>query len=147
MAQWCQANYVGDCDYACTQFLSEGRFNPSTAVLTYPYNSSPHSRVRSILTRWHTCIRCCRLPLLCTVPYRTPYEGFIRRFVGADRRELHGEGLERAARVAMENLEKLWVVGVVEQYSGFEEVLKRLLDPRGKHVKLWRQYAVRRYNS
>ncbi|CAM9368037.1 unnamed protein product [Ascophyllum nodosum] len=73
--------------------------------------------------------------------------GFIRRFVGADRRELHGEGLERAARVAMENLEKLWVVGVVEQYSGFEEVLKRLLDPRGKHVKLWRQYAVRRYNS
>lgn len=74
-------------------------------------------------------------------------EGFIRRLVGVDRRLLYGESLEKAAIDAIENLENIWVVGVVEQYSGFEEVLKRLLDPEGKHEKLWQKYAKERYNT
>lgn len=47
----------------------------------------------------------------------------------------------------MANMDTFWVVGVVEQYQGFLEVLIRLLDPKGEHAKLWKTYAVRRYNT
>lgn len=74
-------------------------------------------------------------------------KGFIRRFVGSDRKRLGAQKLERATKTAMENLESFWVVGVVEQYAGFEEVLKRLLDPEGKHGELWKQYSDKHVNS
>lgn len=42
---------------------------------------------------------------------------------------------------AIENLNTFWVVGVVEQYRGFVEVLKRSMDPDQKHEELW-EHAV-----
>lgn len=47
---------------------------------------------------------------------------------------------------AIANLEKFWLVGVVEQYAGFAEVLQRLVDPLVKHSELWEKYSVRRAN-
>lgn len=73
--------------------------------------------------------------------------GYIRRFVGKDKNELDEEALEIAAGEAVRNLDTFWIVGVVEQYAGFEEVLKRSLDPRGQHQPLWDKYASRQFNS
>ena len=64
-----------------------------------------------------------------------------------DQPSLRGEGLEKAAAEAAANMESFWVVGVVEQYAGFEEVLRRLLDPEGKYGILWEEYASRHMNS
>ena len=38
---------------------------------------------------------------------------------------------------AIEHLNTFFVVGVVEQYRGFIEVLKFTLDPEVKHPELW----------
>lgn len=73
--------------------------------------------------------------------------GFIRRFVGLDRKTLKGEALEQATATAIVNMEAFWVVGVVEQYTGFEAVLRHLLDPEEKHGPLWKKYASQKYNS
>lgn len=73
--------------------------------------------------------------------------GYIRRFVGVDRGKLFENGLEAAADEAIRNLETFWIVGVVEQYPGFEKVLQRSLDAEGKHTQLWNLYAKRQYNS
>eukprot|EP00752_Nemacystus_decipiens_P011564 g10269.t1 len=73
--------------------------------------------------------------------------GFIFRLTGDDKRTLHGDVLVDATYDAMRNLEKFWVVGVVEQYAGFLEVLRRLLDPDKKRQKLWDKYARKRLNS
>lgn len=64
-----------------------------------------------------------------------------------DQQSLHGSGLERAAAEAVQNMETFWVVGVVEQYAGFEEVLRRLLDPEDKYGTLWEEYASRHMNT
>ncbi|CAM9895210.1 unnamed protein product, partial [Hapterophycus canaliculatus] len=72
---------------------------------------------------------------------------YIRRFVGKDKKVLDGEALAAAAGEAIRNLETFWIVGVVEQYAGFEEVLRRSLDPRGKHRELWDKYSSMKYNS
>lgn len=37
--------------------------------------------------------------------------------------------------------------GLVEQYAGFEEVLKRLLDPGSKHEDLWGLYSTHQFNT
>lgn len=37
----------------------------------------------------------------------------------------------------MEHLNTFWVVGVVEQYAGFVEVLKHSLDPELRHPDVW----------
>ena len=42
------------------------------------------------------------------------------------------------ASAAVEHLGTFWVVGVVEQYAGFLQVLKRTLDPELKHPRLWK---------
>lgn len=42
---------------------------------------------------------------------------------------LKTKGLEDAAVEAMENLDTMWLVGVVEQYQGFMAVLQGMLDP------------------
>lgn len=47
---------------------------------------------------------------------------------------------------AIENLNEFWVVGVVEQYKGFVEVLRRTLDPGMKHGDLW-EHAVEVKNN
>ena len=47
---------------------------------------------------------------------------------------------------AIENLNTFFVVGVVEQYRGFVEVLKRSLDPEAKHRDLW-EHAVEVKNN
>lgn len=67
--------------------------------------------------------------------------------MGKDKHLLHGKALARAAEEAVLNLGAFWIVGVVEQYAGFEEVLRRSLDPRGKHQKLWDNYASQKYNT
>ncbi|CAN0233370.1 unnamed protein product, partial [Ectocarpus fasciculatus] len=40
-------------------------------------------------------------------------------------------------QTAVDHLNTFYVVGVVEQYQGFIEVLKRTLDPEEAHPKLW----------
>lgn len=47
---------------------------------------------------------------------------------------------------AIENINTFWVVGVVEQYKGFVEVLKHSLDPEQKHEELW-EHAVEVKNN
>lgn len=37
--------------------------------------------------------------------------------------------------------------GVVEQFAGFQEVLKRSLDPERKHQDLWDEYSKKKYNK
>eukprot|EP00903_Cladosiphon_okamuranus_P015295 g14130.t2 len=73
--------------------------------------------------------------------------GFIRRIAGVPRRVWFKDGLEKGADDAVRNLETFWIVGVVEQYKGFEEVLQRSVDPEGEHEKLWKRYAEAQYNS
>ncbi len=41
------------------------------------------------------------------------------------------------AQTAVDNLNTFYVVGVVEQYRGFIEVLKYSLDPGLEHPSLW----------
>lgn len=73
--------------------------------------------------------------------------GFIRRFAGEDSKQLHGEKLVLATEAAINNLGTFWIVGVVEQYPGFLEVLKRSLDPSEKHPEHWDEYGVSQYNK
>lgn len=82
---------------------------------------------------------CARLLYFCRA-------GFIFRLSGDDKTTLHGEALVDATHEAMENLRRFWVVGIVEQYAGFIEVLKRLLDPERRHEALWKKYSRRRLN-
>ena len=42
------------------------------------------------------------------------------------------------AQTAVDNLNTFFIVGVVEQYTGFIEVLKRSLDPTEEHPLLWK---------
>lgn len=68
--------------------------------------------------------------------------------MGADRNTILGnEALEAATAQALKNLERFWIVGVVEQYEGLLEVWRRSLDPGDKHGRLWNKYASRQYNS
>lgn len=62
-------------------------------------------------------------------------------------RSMRTHMLELTTAQALRNLETFWIVGVVEQYPGFEEVLRRSLDPIMKHRELWKHYAERQYNS
>eukprot|EP00903_Cladosiphon_okamuranus_P015296 g14131.t1 len=73
--------------------------------------------------------------------------GFIFRLVGKSKNSLRGELLETATAEAIRNLDSFWVVGVVEQFAGFEEVLRRLLDPSGKYDDLWGMYSTRQFNT
>lgn len=76
--------------------------------------------------------------------------GYIFRLVGKPTKRFPTEeALEQAAVEASKNLEdSFWVVGVVEQYPGFQEVLKRLLDPANKFGDLWEDYTMNhRHNS
>lgn len=75
------------------------------------------------------------------------FAGFIFRLSGDDKKKLHGDVLVDAAHDAMENLEEFWLVGVVEQYAGFLEVLRRLLDPEKKNGALWDKYSRKHLNS
>ncbi|CAM9133356.1 unnamed protein product [Ectocarpus sp. 12 AP-2014] len=73
--------------------------------------------------------------------------GFVFRLVGGNKKKLYGEKLEVAVTEAMANLETFWLVGVVEQYAGFEEVLKLLLDPERKHDDVWQTYSTHQFNT
>lgn len=75
------------------------------------------------------------------------FSGFIFRLTGDDKRNLRGDGLADAADEAIRNLEEFWVVGVVEQYAGFLEVLRRLLDPDTRQKGLWDKYSRKHLNS
>lgn len=44
---------------------------------------------------------------------------------------------ESMASSAVAHLNTFWVVGVVEQYYGFIEVLRRVLDPLERRPLLW----------
>ncbi|CAB1099895.1 unnamed protein product [Ectocarpus sp. CCAP 1310/34] len=73
--------------------------------------------------------------------------GFVFRLVGINKKQLYGEKLEVAVTKAIENLETFWLVGLVEQYAGFVEVLELLLDPERKHVDVWQTYSTRQFNT
>lgn len=81
------------------------------------------------------------------MPPILPFAGYIRRFVGKDRKVLYGASLSEATEQALVNIESFWLVGVVEQYAGFLEVLRHLLDPHNDHPELWTSYEERRYNT
>lgn len=67
--------------------------------------------------------------------------------MGEHQRLTRGEALEATTTEALANLDSFWLVGIVEQYAGFEDVLKRLLDPSGKQTELWKTYATSRSNK
>ena len=48
---------------------------------------------------------------------------------------------------AVEHLNTFWVVGVVENYAGYIEVLKYSLDPQLKHTELWETAHVVKNNG
>lgn len=48
---------------------------------------------------------------------------------------------------AVEDLKSFFVVGVVEQYGGFIEVLKRTLDPFAEYASLWKAATAVRKNG
>ncbi|CAM9624712.1 unnamed protein product [Ectocarpus sp. 4 AP-2014] len=73
--------------------------------------------------------------------------GFVFRLVGGNKKQLYGDKLEMAVTEAITNLETFWLVGVVEQYAGFEEVLKLLLDPERKHDDVWQTYSTHQFNT
>ncbi|CAM9668342.1 unnamed protein product, partial [Ectocarpus sp. 8 AP-2014] len=69
---------------------------------------------------------------------------FIRRFLDSktansyDPQVLYSdEEMSAMVQTAVDHLNTFYVVGVVEQYQGFIEVLKRTLDPDESHPKLW----------
>lgn len=48
---------------------------------------------------------------------------------------------------AVENLQSCWLVGVVEQYAGLLEVLRRLIDPGDDYPLLWQESHGRQENK
>eukprot|EP00903_Cladosiphon_okamuranus_P020281 g18611.t1 len=71
--------------------------------------------------------------------------GFIRRFLDTNTANSYStnnvyteEESKAMVKAAIENLNEFWVVGVVEQYLGFVEVLRHILDPELKHRDLWK---------
>lgn len=48
---------------------------------------------------------------------------------------------------AVEDLKSFYVVGVVEQYEGFIEVLKKTLDPEAEYSSLWKAATEVRKNG
>ncbi|CAM9146335.1 unnamed protein product [Scytosiphon promiscuus] len=83
--------------------------------------------------------------MLSRLEFQDPTDiGFIRRFLDSGAANSYKPGLvytEREtsimASTAAERLSTLWVVGVVEQYRGFIEVLKHLLDPNQERPQVW----------
>ncbi|CBN75954.1 conserved unknown protein [Ectocarpus siliculosus] len=70
--------------------------------------------------------------------------GFVRRFLGTDAANSYDPQLvytkeqsSAMASTAAEHLSNFWVVGVVEQYAGFVNVLQHTLDPELEHPRLW----------
>lgn len=71
--------------------------------------------------------------------------GFLHRFVGHSvdtRDELHAATLKAAY-----NLKTFSLVGVIEQYEGFIAVLKTLVDPSGRHDRLWNDHLNQKLNA
>lgn len=50
-------------------------------------------------------------------------------------------------RAAVEHLGTFFVVGVVEQYDGFIDVLRRTMDPGLEHPSLWEDAVAIRNNG
>lgn len=48
---------------------------------------------------------------------------------------------------AINNLSTFYLVGVIEQYRGFLEVLKLSLDPSVKHPDVWESAVVTKSNG
>lgn len=48
---------------------------------------------------------------------------------------------------AINNLSTFYLVGVIEQYRGFLEVLKLSLDPTVKHPEVWESAVVTKSNG
>lgn len=65
-----------------------------------------------------------------------------RRFVRIERTQLRS-----MTASAIEDLKSFFVVGVVEQYEGFIEVLKKTLDPEAKYSSLWKAATEVRKNG
>lgn len=76
---------------------------------------------------------------------RPKVPGFLHRLVGrsvkttAEIREATVEGAN--------NLQTFWLVGVVEQYTGFVSVMKALLDSSNVYVDLWEPHLKHKLNA
>ncbi|CAM9513046.1 unnamed protein product [Pylaiella littoralis] len=75
--------------------------------------------------------------------------GFIRRFSDTEiansyraRKVYPKETMLAWVQSAVDHLETFYVVGVVEQYQGFIEVLKRQLDPDMEYPEVWKTAVV-----
>ncbi|CAM9513116.1 unnamed protein product [Pylaiella littoralis] len=70
---------------------------------------------------------------------------FVRRFLDSEiadtydpRKVYPDQEMMDWTESAVDHLNTFYVVGVVEQYQGFIEVLKRLFDSDGEHPELWK---------
>lgn len=71
--------------------------------------------------------------------------GFLHRLVG---RSVKTTAEIRQATVeGARNLQTFWLVGVVEQYTGFVSVMKVLLDPSNAHADLWEPHIKHKLNA
>lgn len=74
-----------------------------------------------------------------------PFFDDLRR--GNDGARVRYPQLRAMTTSASDNLRTFFVVGVVEQYEGFIEVLKHALDQEGKHSSLWKAALAVRKNG
>ncbi|CAN0136881.1 unnamed protein product [Pylaiella littoralis] len=79
---------------------------------------------------------------------------FIRRFLDSETADSYDrlkvypkETMQDWAQSAVEHLSTFYVVGVVEQYRGFIEVLERLLDPEMEYPKVWKTAVIIKNNG
>lgn len=70
--------------------------------------------------------------------------GFLHRLVGSS--VLNGD-IRQATVEGANNLQTFWLVGVVEQYTGFVSVMRALLDPSNVHADLWEPHFEKKLNA
>eukprot|EP00752_Nemacystus_decipiens_P011563 g10268.t1 len=123
-----------------TKTLEQAREYVSKAMVETleSYGAEPLPREAGDVTRWQGHDNGYNQPQI---------GGFIFRLVGKRKKLLRGELLEAAAAEAVRNLDSFWIVGVVEQYAGFEEVLRRILDPSNNHADVWDVYSTHQFNT
>ena len=70
--------------------------------------------------------------------------GFLHRFVG--RSVMTPTDIREATVEGAYNLRSFWLVGVVEQYTGFITVMQALLDPWNAHAEMWNAHVEQKLN-
>jgi hypothetical protein len=79
----------------------------------------------------------------------SPPTNFVKRLTGKEPDSRNSSAMAEAANVAVENLKRHFVVvGVVERYGAFVDLLQALLDPQnGLGLPFWASQKLKRENS